>query len=115
MTIKASGSSLSLVEIAAEYNGTGSHSLSEYYGAPALPSSGAISFSDFYGRSDVTVGPNVNTTMYTTISTNKTTWYVAYHPKSGWYSQNRQTATLTSRATTRSTTSEVSWSATHPT
>jgi len=52
MTIKTTGS-LSLDEIATEYNGTVSHSISEYYGAPGLPSSGSISFSDFYGKSDL--------------------------------------------------------------
>ena len=41
---------LSMAQIAAEFGGSVPHSLSEYYGAaPGIPSSGAISFSQFLG------------------------------------------------------------------
>ena len=61
MTIKAAGSSLSFTEIEAEWDNASPFSLSEFYSGTstvfsgaadgdgnAIPSSGAISFSDFY-------------------------------------------------------------------
>jgi len=54
MTIKPSGSPLSLSEILAEFGGTNPTSLSEYYGAAGgIPTSGRISVSDFYGKTSV--------------------------------------------------------------
>ena len=49
---------ISLNDIAGEFGGTTPHSLSEYYGvATGIPSSGTISFSQFYGKSNtVTAG-----------------------------------------------------------
>lgn len=53
MTLPVSGP-LSLSDIAAEFGGAAPHSLSEYYGADTgIPSSGAISISDFYGKSNL--------------------------------------------------------------
>ena len=51
MTLQNSGS-ISIGEIAEEMGGTTPHSLSEYYGfGSGVPSSGAISISEFYGAS----------------------------------------------------------------
>jgi hypothetical protein len=51
MTLQTSGP-ISLQDIEDEFGGTGSISISEYYGVDdGVPSSGAISFSDFYGTS----------------------------------------------------------------
>lgn len=51
MTLQSSGP-ISISQIAAEFGGTTPHSLNEYYGVhPSVPSSGAISMSDFYGAS----------------------------------------------------------------
>lgn len=51
MALQTSGP-ISLLNIANEFGGTAPHSLSEYYGASAgIPSSGTISFSQFYGAS----------------------------------------------------------------
>ena len=62
MTIKSSGSSLAISEIAAEFGGSTPHSMSEYYrGGSNVPSasstsgiasSGAITMSSFYGTSN---------------------------------------------------------------
>ena len=54
MALQTSGS-LGFSEIVSEFGGANSHSLSEYYplvgqGVTGLPSSGAISFSDFRGK-----------------------------------------------------------------
>ena len=78
MTIKSSGS-LNTTEIVAEWGGSQPNSLSEYYSAGslvysgatdgsgnAIPSSGAISFSDFY-----------DTTAFSTTSASSTTGTVA--------------------------------------
>lgn len=52
MSIVTTGT-ISLTDIALEFGGVAPHSLSEYYGAAAgVPSSGQISLSDFYGKSD---------------------------------------------------------------
>ena len=51
MTLQSSGA-ISLNDIAGEFGGSTPHSLSEYYGADTgVPSSGTISFDDFYGTS----------------------------------------------------------------
>ncbi len=51
MTLQSSGA-ISLANIAAEFGGSAPHSLSEYYGAASgIPSSGTISFNQFYGKS----------------------------------------------------------------
>lgn len=74
MPIKDNGP-LSLEEIATEYRGTRSHSMSEYYGTPGNISSGPISFSDFYGDSDFfTVGGTRTTTFQTQNNTSQTTF-----------------------------------------
>lgn len=52
MALQSSGA-ISLSQIAGEFGGSIPHSLSEYYGAASgVPSSGPISFSDFYGKSN---------------------------------------------------------------
>jgi len=51
MTLQTSGA-ISLAQIATEFGGSAPHSLSEYYvSAVGLPSSGTISFNQFYGKS----------------------------------------------------------------
>lgn len=51
MTLQSSGA-ISLLDIAGEFGGSAPHSLNEYYGVDiGVPSSGQISFSDFYGKS----------------------------------------------------------------
>lgn len=49
MVLQSSGA-ISLADIAAEFGGTTPHSLSEYYGSGSVPTSGTISFSQFYGQ-----------------------------------------------------------------
>ena len=54
MALQGSGQ-ITFAEIVAEFGGSGSHSLSEYYplvgqGVSGLPSSGEFSFSQFYGK-----------------------------------------------------------------
>lgn len=56
MALQTSGA-ISLSQIAAHFGGSGSHSLSEYHalagkGVSGIPSSGAISFSHFHGKSN---------------------------------------------------------------
>ena len=52
MPLPSSGS-LSMSQIAAEFGGSAPHSLSEYYGvASGIPSSGTISFNQFYGAAN---------------------------------------------------------------
>lgn len=75
MAIKASGSSLSFSEIATFWGGSTPHSLSEYYANGSnvfsgaedeagndIPSSGALSFSDFYSTHTTTTGGTTNFT-----------------------------------------------------
>jgi len=50
MVLQSSGA-ISLLDIANEFNGTAPHSISEYYGSDSgIPTSGTISFSNFYGK-----------------------------------------------------------------
>ena len=51
MTTPASGE-ISIQDIVDEFGGTAPHALSEYYGAGGVPSSGELTLSDFYGRSN---------------------------------------------------------------
>ena len=52
MALQSSGA-ISLNDIATEFGGSTPHSISEYYGvATGVPSSGEISFDDFYGTSN---------------------------------------------------------------
>lgn len=111
MTIKASGS-LSMSEIGDEYQDTGSTSLSEFYGAPGLPSSGAISFADFYGKSDVYT-TSFSTTGSTTYATYYNTGYYTYWTAGeDSYSRftTRGTVRNTSAATTITTSKLTTWS-----
>ena len=50
MALQSSGM-ISLANIASEFGGSAPHALSEYYGSDTVPSSGMITFSDFYGTS----------------------------------------------------------------
>jgi len=53
MALQSSGA-ISIGDIAGEFGGSTPHSLSEYYGvASGVPSSGAISISNFYGKSNI--------------------------------------------------------------
>lgn len=53
MALQSSGA-ISLLDIATEFGGSTPHSISEYYGAASgVPSSGQISFDDFYGTTSV--------------------------------------------------------------
>ena len=115
MTIKSSGLALSLVEIAAEYNGTGSHSLSEYYTAPGLPASGAISFADFYNKSDVISSGTRNTTISTAFTTMRLTQYPDAEGTDGPVDVYRNTPYTAYRNTTVSTADTTTWSADNPT
>lgn len=59
MALQSSGP-ISLADIEGEFGGSGSISLSEYYGAAdGVPASGTISMSDFYGTSAYNGPPNV--------------------------------------------------------
>ena len=67
MTLQASGT-ITMADIVAEFGGTAPHSISEYYrgGAyvpdipqnAAIPTSGTISFSNFYGATALDILPN---------------------------------------------------------
>ena len=88
MTIKSSGSSLAISEIATEFGGSTPHSMSEYYaggdnvpsGTGSIASSGsAITMSSFYGttnRVTITLTIGSNTANYSIFS-NKGGTYVA--------------------------------------
>ena len=57
MVLQSSGA-ISLYNIQTEFGGSTPISMSEYYGAASgIPSSGAISFSNFYGKSAPSSGP----------------------------------------------------------
>lgn len=96
MAIKTSGP-LALTEIVAEFGGGAPHSLSEYFaggglvpsGTPGIPTGGTISFSQFYGASNVFV---FNRTL-----TGTTTNYNLRNDaiNSGWNGSNPLTATVT--------------------
>jgi len=53
MALQTSGA-ISLLNIANEFGGAAPHSISEYRGVDGTPASGAISFSNFYGKSAYT-------------------------------------------------------------
>lgn len=57
MVLQSSGA-ISLYDIQTEFGGSTPISMSEYYGAASgIPSSGSISFSNFYGKSALSSGP----------------------------------------------------------
>ena len=89
MTIVSSGNPISINSLVGEYGGSSPHSLSEYYkggslvgnhaGNPNVPTSGAISLSNFYGASN-TAPFTADTTAsfvagYTSVTIGKTTTY----------------------------------------
>ena len=88
MALQSSGA-ISFSQIAAEFGGVGSHSLSEYYplaglGVTGLSSSGTFSFSQFHGKSKVVTISVWVSSGYTQNTTN-----YEYRNKSGtnsWYS-----------------------------
>ena len=105
MTIKDSGSSLAISEIAAEFGGSTPHSMSEYYrGGSNVPSasstsgiasSGAITMSSFYGTSN-----RIGITL--TIS-GDTSNYNIYNNRGGTYVAGLSDVTLVNNATISST------------
>ena len=105
MTIKSSGSSLAISEIAAEFGGSTPHSMSEYYrGGSNVPSasstsgiasSGAITMSSFYGTSN-----RIGITL--TIS-GDTSNYNIYNNRGGTYVAGLSDVTLVNNATISST------------
>jgi hypothetical protein len=105
MTIKSSGSSLAISEIAAEFGGSTPHSMSEYYrGGSNVPSasstsgiasSGAITMSSFYGTSN-----RIGITL--TISSD-TSNYNIYNNRGGTYVAGLSDVTLVNNATISST------------
>jgi len=98
MVLQSSGA-ISLDDIQTEFGGTNPIDTSEYYGvASGIPSSGTISFSQFYGKSSGTSGTTLRSrnltgnqlyTMYTTTPTKdmeiRSTQYIpsGYNPSSG--------------------------------
>lgn len=67
MALQTSGP-ISLSQIRAEFGGSAPDSISEYYGADSgVPSSGTISFSDFYGKSDAPAISNIQSTYSGTV------------------------------------------------
>ena len=73
MALQTSGA-ISFSQIASEFGGAGSHSLSEYYpllgqGVTGIPGSGTISFSNFHGKSK-----NVTTSVWTVSSSSSSAW-----------------------------------------
>ena len=105
MTIKSSGSSLAISEIAAEFGGSTPHSLSEYYrGGSLVPSasstsgiasSGAITMSSFYGTS--------NRIAITLTISGDTSNYNIYNNRGGTYVAGLSDVTLVNNATISST------------
>jgi len=59
MALQTSGA-ITLSQIATEFGGSSPHSMSEYRGVDGTPSTGAISFSNFYGKSSwiVNISPS---------------------------------------------------------
>ena len=98
MTIKSSGSSLAISEIAAEFGGSTPHSMSEYYsGGDNVPSStgdiassGANSMSNFYGTS--------NRIIITLTISGDTNNYNIFSNKGGTYSAGLSDVTLVNNA-----------------
>lgn len=73
MALQTSGA-ISFSQIASEFGGSGSHSLSEYralagQGVSGIPSSGSISFSHFHGKSN-----QVITSVWVPSGYNSTSW-----------------------------------------
>jgi len=73
MSLQSSGA-ISMSQIKDEFGGTGSHALSEYYalaglGVSGIPASGAISFSQFHGKSN-----QVTTSVWVTSGYSTTGW-----------------------------------------
>jgi hypothetical protein len=73
MALQTSGA-ISFSQIAAHFGGSGSHSLSEYHalagkGVSGIPSSGAISFSHFHGKSN-----QVTTSVWVSSGYNTSSW-----------------------------------------
>jgi hypothetical protein len=73
MALQSSGA-ISMSQIKDEFGGTGSHALSEYralagLGVSGIPASGAISFSQFHGKSN-----QVTTSVWVSSGYNTTSW-----------------------------------------
>lgn len=77
MALQSSGS-ISMSDIAGEFGGSGSHSLSEYHalsglGVSGIPSSGQISLANFHGKSN-----QVSTQTWVSSGYNETVWNTMY-------------------------------------
>ena len=87
MAIKASGNLSMLNDIVAEFGGSEPHKISDYYSEGTLPTTGYITFSDFYGQSGAVV-------INITISSN-TNNYNIFNNKGGTYSPGITTVNVT--------------------
>lgn len=87
MAIKASGNLSMLNDIVAEFGGSEPHKISDYYSEGTLPTTGYITFSDFYGQAS---GVTINIT----ISSN-TNNYNLWNSKGGTYSAGNTTVNVT--------------------
>lgn len=103
MALQTSGA-ISLYNIANEFGGFFPHSLSEYYGvASGVPSSGAIDFADFYGKSGASITYTGFIESYKAAGSNNGT-YTAAMPSTGssatrilaavWHDSATYTSTL---------------------
>lgn len=99
MAIKLSGNLSMLNDIVAEFGGSEPHKISDYYSDGTLPTTGYITFSDFYGQAS-------SVTINITISSN-TNNYNLWNSKGGTYSAGKTTVnvTINSGVTIGSTTS----------
>lgn len=121
MALQASGA-ITMTQIQAEFGGATPISLSEYYGAATgVPASGAISMSQFYGKSAyhttsiVKLIPRSKTTGVYTNTSWASTWTTSWISKSGCQGTDvsRTTSVAASRSTATSWTT--SWSSTFTT
>ena len=87
MAIKSSGNLSMLNDIVAEFGGSEPHKISDYYSEGTLPTTGYITFSDFYGQSG-------RATVNITLSSN-TNNYNIYSNRGGSYVAGSTDVTLT--------------------
>jgi len=87
MAIKSSGNLSMLNDIVAEFGGSEPHKISDYYSEGDLPTTGYITFSDFYGQSAVVI-------INLTISAN-TNNYNIFNSKGGTYVAGKTIVNLT--------------------
>src|SRR5262245_48593450 len=81
MTLPASGA-LKMTDISGEFGDTAPYSLTEFYGvASGVPSSGAIKFSDFYGKGRRVMARSGSSAV-TSVTAPKNAPGIYYHPTS---------------------------------